>query len=202
MLKVGLTGSIAVGKSFVTKVFAELGCHVIDADVTAREVVEAGTIGFGKIVEAFGENILNEDGLLNRIKLGSIVFENESKRKLLNSILHPLIIATYEKQLEGWESEDPNGIAIVDAALMIESGSYKMFDKIIVVFCRSEIQLSRLMKRNNLTMKDALSRTSIQMPQEEKKNYADFLIDTSGDFDETRKQVNEVYKELKALIKK
>lgn len=202
MLKVGLTGSIAVGKSFVANVFAELGCHVIDADATAREVVEIGTAGLEKVVAAFGENILNEDGSLNRTKLGNIVFKNEPKRKLLNSILHPLIIATYNKQIEKWESEDPVGIAIVDAALMIESGSYKMFDKIIVVFCSSEIQQSRLMKRNNLTMKEALSRTTIQMPQEEKKKYADFLIDTSGDFEKTRKQVETVYKELKELVKK
>lgn len=199
MLKVGLTGSIAVGKSHVAAKFTELGCHVLDADVTAREVVEVGSVGLKKLVENFGEEILKEDGSLDRAKLGALVFYDDEKRKLLNSILHPLIIASYDEQMYKWQSEDPSGIGIIDAALMIESGSYKKFDKIIVVHCNPEIQLARLMKRNNLSEDEALQRTRAQMPQDEKKRYADFLIDTSGSFEDTDKQVDEVYGKLKAL---
>lgn len=201
MLKVGLTGSIAVGKSHVAAKFAELGCHVLDADVTAREVVAIGSVGLKKLVENFGEEILKEDGSLDRTKLGALVFDDGEKRKLLNSILHPLIIATYDEQLNKWESEDPLGIGIIDAALMIESGSYKKFDKIIVVHCNPEIQLARLMKRNGLTEVEALQRIESQMPQEEKKSYADFLIDTSGSYEETHEQVVEVYEKLKLLAR-
>src|SRR5918911_3832731 len=165
MLRVGLTGSIGVGKSFVSSVLAELGCRVLDADRTAREVVAAGSAGLRAVVEAFGTEVLRADGTLDRARLGAIVFADEKKRLLLNSILHPFIIAAQDEQLRKWESEDPQGIAIVDAALMIESGSYKRFDKLIVVHCRPEVQLGRLMARNNLTKAEARKRIAAQMPQ-------------------------------------
>src|SRR6266576_6799145 len=138
MLKVGLTGSIAVGKSFVLGVLHELGCYVIDADAIAREVVAPGRQGLNVVVEAFGSEILKKDGTLDRAKLGSIVFADESKRVQLNSILHPFIIAAQDEQMREWEREDPQGIAIVDAALIIESGGYRRFDKLVVVHCRPE----------------------------------------------------------------
>src|SRR5881409_2739116 len=147
MLKVGLTGSIAVGKSFVLGVLAELGCHVLDADATAREVVAPGTAGMKAVVDAFGDGILNSDRTLDRAKLGAIVFADETKRRQLNSILHPFIISAQDEQLRAWEKEDPQGIAVVDAALMIESGGYRRFDKLVVVHCRPEVQLERLMAR-------------------------------------------------------
>jgi len=195
-----LTGSIAVGKSFVTSVFAELGCHVQDADVTARDVVKVGSVGLQKLVESFGDEILQADGSLDRAKLGTIVFNDKEKRELLNSILHPLIISAYDEQMKLWESEDPNGIGIIDAALMIESGSYKRFDKIIVAHCNPDVQLERLMQRNNLEREEAVRRITAQMSQEEKKKFADFLIDTSEGFEDTRRQVEEVYSKLKALV--
>src|SRR5882724_2525326 len=133
MLKVGLTGSIAVGKSFVLGVLAELGCRVLDADATAREVVAPGTPGLKAVVDAFGKEILTEEGELDRSKLASIVFADEELRLRLNSILHPFIIAAKDERIREWESQDPNGIAVVDAALMIESGGYRRFDKLIVV---------------------------------------------------------------------
>src|ERR1700680_3382895 len=106
MLKVGLTGSIAVGKSFVLGVLAELGCHVLDADGTAREVVMRGTSGLKAVVEAFGDDVLKGDGTLDRAKLGAIVFGDETKRQQLNSILHPFIIAAQDKQMREWEQQD------------------------------------------------------------------------------------------------
>lgn len=200
MLKVGLTGSIAVGKSFVCDVFRELGCHVLDADKTAREVVEPGTPGLLRIVESFGEGILNPDGTLDRKKLASIIFSDDAKRQLLNSIVHPLVFSVQNKWLGDREWDDPNGIAIIDAALMIESGGYKRFDHLIVVWCNPDIQLRRLMSRDNLDEAEARRRIAAQMSQEEKKKYADFLIDTSGGFSDTRARVSEVFDTLRGLL--
>jgi dephospho-CoA kinase len=197
MKKVGLTGSIAVGKSFVCSVFRELGCAVLDADQVARDVVEPGTKGLELVVEAFGKSVLLPDGRLDRVKLGSIVFADEEKRLLLNSIVHPLVFEAQELWVREREAEDPDGIAIIDAALMIESGGYRRFDKLIVVWCEPELQLQRLMARDDLSLADAQKRIAAQMSQEEKKSYADFLIDTSKDHDNTRRQVADVFKQLK-----
>jgi dephospho-CoA kinase len=196
MLRVGLTGSIAVGKSFVASVFAELGCHVLDADQTAREVVQKGAAGLAAVVQSFGQEILAPDGTLDRARMASLVFADEEKRVRLNHVLHPFIIARQDEILREWERKDPNGIGIVDAALMIESGGYKRFDKVIVVHCRPEVQLERLMLRNKLTLAEAQQRIASQMPQEEKQRYADYLIDTSDGFEPARERTVEVYKEL------
>jgi dephospho-CoA kinase len=199
MLRVGLTGSIAVGKSFVSSVLAGLGCHVLDADQTAREVVAPGGVGLRRVVEAFGAEILTAGGALDRARLGRIVFADEAKRQLLNSILHPLIIAAQDEWLRGREREDPSGVAVIDAALMIESGSYGRFDKLIVVHCRDEVQLERVMRRDKLSREEAGRRVAAQMPQAEKMRYADFLIDTSGTHEETRAQTVKVYERLREL---
>ena len=196
MLRVGLTGSIGVGKSFVTGVLAELGCHVLDADRTARAVVEKGAPGLNAVIKAFGENILREDGSLNRQKLADIIFTDENQRELLNSILHPFIIATQDEQMQRWGKDDPDGIAVIDAALMIESGGYRRFDKLIVVYCRPEIQLQRVMSRTGLSDEDALQRINAQMSQDDKKKFADYLIDTSEGIEAARKQTEEVYERL------
>ncbi|HSS19279.1 MAG TPA: dephospho-CoA kinase [Pyrinomonadaceae bacterium] len=197
MLRVGLTGSIGVGKSFVSGVLAELSCHVLDADETAREVVAPNSSGLRDLVATFGGDILHADGTLNRSALGAIVFADEGKRVTLNSILHPYIIAAQDQTLREWEVVDPHGIAVVDAALMIESGGYKRFDKIVVVHCQDEIQLERVMKRNNLTREEAARRIATQMPQAEKKKFADYLIDSSDGFVETRHATEGVYQRLR-----
>lgn len=201
MLRVGMTGSIGVGKSFVASVFAELGCHVLDADLTAREVVMPGTPGLKALTREFGEEIINPDGTLNRKQLGAVVFADEDKRQRLNHILHPFIIARQDEILREWETEDPKGIGIVDAALMIESGGYKRFDKLIVVHCRPEVQLERLMLRDKLSRDEAQRRIASQMPQEEKQKFADYLIDTSDGFDLTRARTVEVYNRLIRVIR-
>ena len=201
MLRVGLTGSIAVGKSFVVSIFAELGCHVLDADLTAREVVLPGTPGLSAITQEFGEEILNEDGTLDRKRLGALVFADENRRQRLNHILHPFIIARQDEILREWEVQNPNGIGIVDAALMIESGGYKRFDKLIVVHCRPEVQLERLVLRDKLSLEEAQRRIAVQMPQEEKQKFADYLIDTSDGFELTRARTVEVYNQLTRVIR-
>jgi dephospho-CoA kinase len=199
MLRVGLTGSIAVGKSFVSGVLAESGCHVLDADEVARRVVEPGATGLRAVIEAFGEGVLRTDGTLDRARLGEVVFRDEEKRRLLNSILHPLIIAEQDAELRRWEEEDPLGIGVVDAALMIESGGHERFDKLVVVHCRPEVQLERLMRRNNLTREQAERRIATQMPQDEKLRHADFAIDTSVSFEDTRRQTVLVFDALREL---
>jgi len=199
MLKVGLTGSIAVGKSHVCDVFRELGCRVLDADRTARDVVRKGTPGLSKIVEAFGQSVIAADGELDRPKMAAIVFADEEKRLLLNSIVHPLVFEAQNQWLADREAEDPDGIAIVDAALMIESGGYKRFDKLIVVWCEPDIQLQRLKRRDRLSEDEAEKRVRSQMPQDEKKKFADFLIDTSGSFESTRVQCVQVHRSLQEL---
>lgn len=200
MLKVGLTGSIATGKSYVCDIFRELGCQVLDADVAARDVVSPGTPGLSKIAEEFGPEVINAAGELDRAKMAGIVFADEQKRLLLNSIIHPLVFEAQNQWLSEREAEDPNGIAIVDAALLIESGGYKRFTRLIVVWCEPAIQLQRLRLRDDLPETDAKKRIAAQMPQEEKKRYADFLIDTSNGFEDTRRQVVEVYEKLKLPV--
>ena len=202
MLRVGLTGSIGVGKTFVAGVFAELGCHVLDADDTAREVVAPGSEGLRSVVNNFGRGILQPDGTLDRAKLGAVVFGDTGKRQTLNSILHPFIIARQDERMREWEALDPNGIAIVDAALMIESGGSKRFDKLIVVHCDPEVQVARLMARNGFSRAEAERRIATQLSQDEKKAFADYLIDTSEGFESARARAGQVYLELKAEIER
>jgi dephospho-CoA kinase len=202
MLRVGLTGSIAVGKSYVSCVLAGLGCHVLDADKTAREVVAPGGEGLRRVVEAFGTDALGADGTLDRARLGGIVFADESKRRLLNSILHPLIVAAQDEWLRARDQEDPNGIAVIDAALMIETSSFRRFDKLIVVHCSDDVQLERLARRDKLSRVNAERRIAAQMPQAEKMLHADFLIDTTGTRAATTRRTIEVYECLHGLASK
>lgn len=211
MIHAGLTGSIAVGKSFVLNVFAQLGCHTVDADVIAREVVRRGTQGLAAVAREFGETVLDADGNLDRAALGAIVFKDEAKRLRLNAILHPRIISHQQALQREWEQAAPEGVSVVEAALIIEGiiaskseverrdAIYHRFDKLIVVHCRSDVQLQRLMTRNNIDEAEAVRRISAQMPQAEKMLYADYLIDSSDGFDEAQRQTKSVYDELKTL---
>jgi dephospho-CoA kinase len=189
-----------VGKSFVSGVLAELGCRVLDADKIAREVVAPGSPALRDVVRVFGPEILQSDGTLDRSKLAALVFADPDKRATLNSILHPYIIAQQDQQLRKWEIEQPDGIAIVDAALMIESGGYKRFEKLIVVYCSDELQLERVMARNSLSREEAQRRISAQMSQEEKKKFADYLIDTSDGFEAAWARTSEVHAMLLAEL--
>jgi dephospho-CoA kinase len=196
MLKVGLTGSIAVGKSFVLSVLRELGCVTFDADKIAHFVMEPGRAAYDDIIREFGQGVVAGDGSIDRLKLGAIVFADADRRKRLNEIVHPRVIEEQNRMLREAEAADPDGVAIVDAALMIESGGYKRFDKLIVVFCDAEMQIERLMRRNQITRAEAELRIAAQMSSEEKRRYADYEINSSGTLDETRKIVTEVYKDL------
>jgi dephospho-CoA kinase len=199
MLRVGLTGSIAVGKSYVLSVLAELGCVTFDADKIAHSVMEPGREAHRDIVREFGEDVLAADGSIDRQKLGRIVFADESRRMRLNEIVHPRVIVEQNRLLAEAEARDPDGIAVIDAALMIESGGYKRFDKLIVVYCDRETQIERLMRRGQITREDAERRVAAQMSSDEKRRHADYEIDTSGTFEQTRAHVVELHNKLRNL---
>jgi len=197
MKKIGLTGGIATGKSNVLEILRELGCQVLDADRVAHEVIEQGQPAYREIIEHFGVAVTGPDGRIDRPKLGAIVFADKSEREKLNSIVHPKVFQAQARWFEEVMQNNPSAIAVVDAALMIETGSYRRFDKLIVVYCTPEIQLERLMKRSNMNRDDALARIFSQMSSAEKIKYADYRIDTSQGFIDTRRQVEAIFHDLK-----
>jgi len=196
MLKVGLTGSIAVGKSYALSVLAELGCATFDADKIAHLVMEPGSPAFNDVLHEFGEGVLAADGSIDRKTLGTIVFADEPRRKRLNEIVHPRVIEEQNRLLGDAEARNPNGIAVIDAALMIESGGYKRFDKLIVVYCDRDTQIGRLMRRTGIAREAAEQRLAAQMSSEDKLRYADYRINTEGTFEETRRLVIDVHADL------
>jgi dephospho-CoA kinase len=197
MLRVGLTGGIATGKTTVGLMFVELGCHLIDADKITHELLQPGRPVYDAVVQTFGKTILAEDGAINRKALGGIVFSDPEARTKLNGLVHPAVIQRQRDWLNEMETKDPAGISIVDAALMIEVGTYKSYDKVIVVTCSPEVQKRRLSQRSGLSEQDIEARIRSQMPLEEKIKYADFVIDNSGDSAQTRAQVQEVNSKLR-----
>ena len=196
MLRVGLTGGIATGKSYVGKVLQELGCELIDADRVAHVVIEPGQPAYDELIVEFGPTILDAEGRIDRARLGAIVFADAARRARLNAIVHPRVYETQAVWLSEVAARDPRAIAVIDAALMIETGSYRRFDQLIVVHCRPELQLARLQERNGLTLEAAQLRIDAQMPNHEKLAYANFVIDTSTSFEETRRQTEAVFHSL------
>jgi len=193
MLRVGLTGGIATGKSTVGQMFVELGCRLIDSDRITHQLFEPGETVHAAVVREFGARIVASDGTIDRRILGDIVFRDAQARARLNGIVHPAVIQRQQEWLKQVEAEDPHGIAIVDAALMIEAGTYKNYDKVIVVTCAPEIQRQRLRSRSTLTEEEIESRIRAQMPIVEKVKYADYVVDNSGTLEDTREQVRKVY---------
>ncbi len=196
MLHVGLTGNIASGKSHATAVFAELGAHIIDADTIAHELLAPGTETYRKVVGAFGPEILDPDRTINRRRLGAIIFNDTEKRLLLNGLVHPDVRTEVLGRIAKLEGDGRGGIIIVDAALMVESGAYKIYDKLIVVHCAPQLQIARIVSRDGLTIAEARARMAAQMPAEEKVKIADYTIDTSGTFRQTREQIEAIYRDL------
>ena len=195
MITVGLTGSIASGKSTVSEMFAELGAQIIDYDVLAREVVKPGREAWEGLVAEFGGEVLNDDSTLNREILGRIVFDDPQKRGKLNQITHPAVFEEAKKRLQDIVEANPEAVIIKDVPLLIETGIHKTVDKVIVVFACREAQVQRLVGRG-FTEEDSLKRIDSQMPVSEKVAYADFVIHNDGTFSETREQVEEIYRVL------
>ncbi|TCP53744.1 dephospho-CoA kinase [Tumebacillus sp. BK434] len=196
---VGLTGSIATGKSTVSKMFAEAGAVIVDADKIVREVQQPGKQAFLEIVDHFGKEVLLPNGELDRAKLGSLVFGKEENRLKLNSIVHPRVREERDQQTAAALARDSRAIIIWDIPLLIETGIYQEVEKTVVVYVDRETQYERLLKRDELSAEAAEQRISAQMPIEEKKRYADFLIDNRGTIEETQRQVQEVWVELTRL---
>lgn len=195
---IGLTGSIATGKSTVANKFKELGIPVIDADKIAREVVEPQEEAYKGIVETFGKEILLEDQTIDRKKLGDIVFKDATKREQLNNIVHPAIRKRMLEQRDAYLN-DGNRCVVMDIPLLFESKLEHFVDKILVVYVDEDVQLQRLMKRNDLTKEEALQRIHSQMPIKKKAELADRTIDNNGTKAETYAQLKEILKEWNVL---
>jgi dephospho-CoA kinase len=199
MLLVGLTGGIGSGKSLVAQMFKQLGVHLIDADELAHWVVEPGQPALKRIVESFGPEILNPDRTLDRAKLGRLVFDHPEKRELLNSLVHPYVFMEEERRRKEIAQKDPKAIVMFDAALLIETGSYQLMDKVILVTIDRRKQISRIMRRDGLSREEAVKRIDAQMPQSKKKRKADYIIDGGQTLKAVEDQVRRIYEELKPL---
>ncbi|MCS7315343.1 MAG: dephospho-CoA kinase [Bryobacteraceae bacterium] len=198
MLRVGLTGGLASGKSFVGRALAELGCHLIQADELGRQAMEPGGEAYEAVVAEFGPDVVRPDGTLDRRKLAAMVFDNGDRLARLNALVHPVVIRREEEILAELAERDPHGIAVVEAAILIENGSYRRFDRIVLAWCRPEQQVERAMERG-LTREEALARLKQQMPLDEKRKYAHYVIDTSGSREDTLRQVRQLYRMLREI---
>jgi len=201
MLKIGLTGGIASGKSLVSQIFTELGAHTIDADQIAHELMRPGEPVYEQVVQSFGNEILNPDKSVNRAKVAELAFDKRRPRIYeLNRIMHPEVIQRYESWMEGIRQREPDAIAILEAALVLEAGLRRRFDRIVVVTCKPQQRAERWAQRFNLdpeTAKVEVNRRMMaQAPDEAKIQAADYVIDNSGSVEETRKQVQKVYDAL------
>jgi dephospho-CoA kinase len=212
VLKVGLTGGIAVGKSVVAEMFAALGVRVIQADEIAHQLMQPGEAVYQEVVGAFGPGILNSDGSVNRACLAELAFggpDQASRVKELNQIVHPAVIRHQEKWMVEVGRRDPHAIALVEAALILEAGMAKNFDRLAVVTCRPEQRIERWAQRLKVdpetARREVTRRMAAQVSDEEKIKAADYVIDNSGSLDETARQVKTIYVELEkdaALQKK
>jgi dephospho-CoA kinase len=194
---IGLTGGIASGKTTVSKMFADLGIPVIDADDLAREVVEPGTPGLQAIIDEFGEDVLDEDGRLDRKKVGELVFGDEEARETLNAIMHPRIGAAGAKYIHEYQDHSAPYI-VYEGALLVETGAYKAFAALIVVSAEESVQRLRLIARDGYSVSEANARIEAQLSLGRKVAFADFVITNNGDLEGTRKQVANVHEQLVA----
>lgn len=194
---IGLTGNIACGKSTVSNMLRELGAYIIDADVVARKVMRSGEPAWEAVYEQFGDEYIREDGEIDRAKLGELVFESSHALEKLNGIVHPIIVKTIEDELNCLIREGKHKVIVIDAALLIETGCQRLVDEVWLVTLPYEVQLKRLMKRDNLTKREAKQRIESQMPQYEKKEHAHVIIDNSMAIEYTREQVEHMWNELK-----
>ena len=208
MLKVGLTGGIAGGKSVVGEMFAALGAHLVQADRIAHSLMQPGQPVYNEVVRRFGRGILNPDGSVNRAKLAEIAFgapataggKRASRIEELNRIVHPAVIRSQDDWMNAIGQQDPNGIAMVEAALIFEAGAGNRFDRLIVVTCNADQRASRFAARQKIDLetarKEVTRRMAAQLSDDEKVKAADYVIDNSGSLEQTREQVRQVWQRL------
>ncbi|HLG98576.1 MAG TPA: dephospho-CoA kinase [Bryobacteraceae bacterium] len=199
MLRVGLTGGLASGKSFVGKALADLGCYLIEADQLGHEVLLPGGEAYQGVIREFGREILDSDANIDRKRLAALVFDRPERLEMLNKMVHPPVGERQRRMIAEIAQRDPKAIVVVAAAILVETGSYKRYDRLIVVTCTREQQIERAMKRGALTREEVLARLSRQLPLEEKVRVADYVIDTSGTKENTLEQVRAVYNSLRSL---
>jgi len=198
MLIVGLTGGIASGKSLVARVFQDLGGHIICADKIVHGLLEPGQRAWEEVRSHFGSRIENPDTTIDRRKLGEIVFNDDGERTWLNQCLHPKVFEVFTTQIRHLADREPAAIVILDAALLIETGYHKKMDKVVVVFADEEQQMKRLMDRDSFSSEQAMARIRSQMPLAEKKRYADYVIENTGNRADTETAARSVFEKLKA----
>lgn len=193
MRNIGMTGGIGSGKNQVADIFNQLGFYTIDSDISSRKVMEKGEAAYEKIVSFFGSDILDENDNILRKKLGDIVFSDKAKLKTLENIVHPAIYEYEKKERSKIYGKDDKAVVITHAALIIESGSIDKYDALIVISCPDELQVERVMQRDNFSEEKARNIVAHQMPNEERLKYADFIIDNSSTLDDLYNEVKRVY---------
>ena len=196
MLKVGLTGGLASGKTFVGEELARLGCLLIQADELGHEVLEPGGEAYAGVVAEFGAGILTGDGRIDRARLAAEAFGAPERLARLNALVHPPVLDREEELIARFAANHPDGIAVVEAAILVEAGRYNDFDRMILVYCRPEQQLDRAMRRPGATEAGVRARLARQMPLEEKKKHVHFTIDTSAEKEDTLRQTRAVWEAL------
>jgi len=210
MLKVGLTGGIATGKSVVGKMFVALGAYLVEADHIAHSLMQPGEAVYNEVVRHFGREILNPNGSVNRAKLAEVAFgpatdapgQRASRVEELNRIVHPVVIRSQDEWMQQMGIQDRHAVAIVAAALILEAGAATRFDRLVVVTCNPDQRTARLAARQKIDLetarKEVARRMAAQLPDEEKIKAADYVIDNSGSLDQTREQVRQVWEKLHA----
>lgn len=199
MLLVGLTGGLASGKSFIGHVLEDCGCRLIRADDLGHEVLSANGAAYAGVLRQFGSDILKEDGEIDRRRLGALVFGDPERLARLNELVHPHVFALQAERIAAWRRAEPRAIVVVEAAIMIETGSYTRYDTIVLAVCARETQIARAMRRDQLTREEVEARLARQMPLEDKIAFARFVIDTDHTKEETTLRARQVYESLRAL---
>lgn len=199
MLKVGLTGGLACGKSFVGEALASYGCLLIRADELGHEVLASGGEAYEAAIREFGREIVAADGEIDRRRLAALVFGNHEALARLNALVHPPVVRREEQLIAEFAAREPHGIAVVEGAILIETGSHKRFNRLILVVCSEEQQLERAMRREGAAEADVRARLANQMSLDEKRKFADFVIDTSRAKEDTLRQTRAVYEELRRI---
>lgn len=199
ILAVALTGGLATGKSFVGRIFEELGCHRLDADQLGHQVLLPSGEAYKVVVDHFGPAILDANGDINRRRLGALVFPDPLRLEQLNAIVHPAVERLRQSRIAAIAKTDPNAIVICEAAIYIESGSIGRFDKVILTVCGRELQIERAMARSGWTRQETEARLARQWTDDKKRFAADFVIDTSNSMEDSRRQTVEVYNRLRGL---
>lgn len=197
-MKVGLTGGYASGKSFVAAELDRLGCYIIYADKLGHQVLLPDGEAYAPVVETFGADILDEHGFIHRKKLGRLVFSSPEKLAILNKYVHPAVFRLEDRMLRDFAAGHPHGIAVVEAAILIETGRYVEFDRLVLTACSEELQIARAMARDHAQEEQVRARMQMQMPLAEKRAFASYVVETGGSLLETKAQVKEIFDQLRA----